>query len=73
MATFADELIQWKDTAERRIESQLRTVDGIVDHNQWKVIEAFQRHQVSDFHFAGSTGYACKTRRIERASCRERV
>ncbi|WP_459954252.1 methionine gamma-lyase family protein [Paenibacillus pini] len=48
--------------AEQRIEGKLREMDAVVDHNQWKVIDAFQKHQVSDFHFANSTGYAYNDR-----------
>ncbi|MFU1797503.1 aminotransferase class I/II-fold pyridoxal phosphate-dependent enzyme [Paenibacillus azoreducens] len=62
MAQFTQELEQWMETAEKRIEGQFRKLDRIIDRNQWKVIEAFQRHQVSDFHFAGSTGYAYNDR-----------
>ncbi|MDQ8733764.1 methionine gamma-lyase family protein [Paenibacillus sp. LHD-38] len=39
-----------------------RSVDKIAERNQWKVIEAFQRHKVSDFHFTGSTGYGYNDR-----------
>ena len=39
-----------------------RSVDRIAERNQWKVIEAFQRHNVSDFHFTGSTGYGYNDR-----------
>ncbi|MEC0371542.1 aminotransferase class I/II-fold pyridoxal phosphate-dependent enzyme [Paenibacillus chibensis] len=62
MKQFASELEQWKEAAEERIEGQFRKLDRVIDHNQWKVIEAFQQHQVSDFHFAGSTGYAYNDR-----------
>lgn len=62
MKKFAVELEQWKQAAEERIEGQFRKLDRVIDHNQWKVIEAFQGHQVSDFHFAGSTGYAYNDR-----------
>ncbi|MDU0330154.1 methionine gamma-lyase family protein [Paenibacillus sp. 3LSP] len=62
MAVFSEEIVHWLEAAERQVESRFREVDRIVDHNQWKVIEAFQRHQVSDFHFAGSTGYAYNDR-----------
>ena len=62
MAHFAEQLEQWKETAEERITEQFRKMDRVIDHNQWKVIEAFQKHQVSDFHFAGSTGYAYNDR-----------
>ncbi|GIO31123.1 MULTISPECIES: methionine gamma-lyase family protein [Paenibacillus] len=62
MVQFAEQLEQWKEAAEERITEQFRKLDRVIDHNQWKVIEAFQRHQVSDFHFAGSTGYAYNDR-----------
>lgn len=39
-----------------------RSIDKIAERNQWKVIEAFQRHKVSDFHFTGSTGYGYNDR-----------
>lgn len=47
---------------ENRITSQHRAIDKLIDRNQWKVIEAFQKHRVSDFHFAGSTGYGYNDR-----------
>lgn len=62
MAKFSEEIIGWMEDAETQVQSQFRVIDRIVDRNQWKVIEAFQRHQVSDFHFAGSTGYAYNDR-----------
>ncbi len=62
MAVFSEEIVHWLEAVERQVESRFREVDRIVDHNQWKVIEAFQRHQVSDFHFAASTGYAYNDR-----------
>ncbi|MCU6708207.1 methionine gamma-lyase family protein [Paenibacillus sp. J5C_2022] len=37
-------------------------VEKIVEKNQWKVIEAFKRHRVSDYHFSGSTGYGYNDR-----------
>src|SRR5690554_5770584 len=42
---------------EWQIADQHRVIDKRIDTNQWKVIEAFQSHRVSDFHFSGSTGY----------------
>ncbi|MNO12755.1 Methionine gamma-lyase [compost metagenome] len=62
MAGFSEEIVQWLEDAEQQAESRFREVDRIVDQNQWKVIEAFRRHQVSDYHFAGSTGYAYNDR-----------
>ncbi|CAM2786956.1 methionine gamma-lyase family protein [Paenibacillus sediminis] len=62
MAQFAVEIELWKQQVETEIEGKLKEVDRIVDQNQWKVIEAFQNFHVSDFHFAGSTGYAYNDR-----------
>jgi cystathionine beta-lyase family protein involved in aluminum resistance len=50
------------EQAERRIEPMLKQIDKTVDYNQWKVIRAFQKHQVSDYHFASSTGYGYNDR-----------
>lgn len=62
MVVFAEDLLQAAEAAELEIESAVKELDRVVDHNQWKVIQAFQRQQVSDFHFAGSTGYAYNDR-----------
>ncbi|MFB5758890.1 methionine gamma-lyase family protein [Paenibacillus medicaginis] len=62
MALFSEEIEHIREEAEAKIKDRLQLVDRIVDHNQWKVIEAFQSRQVSDFHFAGSTGYAYNDR-----------
>ncbi|MGG6311036.1 aminotransferase class I/II-fold pyridoxal phosphate-dependent enzyme [Paenibacillus macerans] len=62
MVVFSEEIVHWLEAAEKQAEGRFREIDRIVDLNQWKVIEAFQRHQVSDYHFAGSTGYAYNDR-----------
>ena len=62
MARFSQDIEQLSLLAERKITESIQEIDRIVDRNQWKVIEAFQRSKVSDFHFAGSTGYAYNDR-----------
>src|SRR5665647_446629 len=63
MDRMVDERIMgWMELAEQRIEPRVKEVDQIIDHNQWKVIRAFQKHKVSDYHFAGSTGYGYNDR-----------
>ncbi|MDY8046512.1 methionine gamma-lyase family protein [Paenibacillus polymyxa] len=62
MVVFSPEIQQIQETAEHKIQERIQHIDHIVDSNQWKVIQAFQRKQVSDFHFAGSTGYAYNDR-----------
>ncbi len=44
-------------SVENEIDSKMKEIDKLIDRNQWKVIEAFQKHRVSDYHFASSTGY----------------
>lgn len=48
--------------AEQEAQERLNAVDRVVEFNQEKVIRAFQRHRVSDYHFAGSTGYGYNDR-----------
>ncbi|MFC5700022.1 aminotransferase class I/II-fold pyridoxal phosphate-dependent enzyme [Cohnella faecalis] len=48
--------------AETIAADRLRAMDSIVERNQWKVIQAFQKQKVSDYHFAGSTGYGYNDR-----------
>ncbi|MGG3281418.1 aminotransferase class I/II-fold pyridoxal phosphate-dependent enzyme [Paenibacillus solani] len=62
MARFSQDIVELSNEIELKIGQRLREIDAIVDFNQWKVIDAFQKHQVSDFHFAASTGYAYNDR-----------
>jgi Cystathionine beta-lyase family protein involved in aluminum resistance len=48
--------------AELSAKERLNEVDRISESNQWKVIKAFQKHKVSDFHFNSSTGYGYNDR-----------
>ncbi|WP_036719097.1 aminotransferase class I/II-fold pyridoxal phosphate-dependent enzyme [Paenibacillus harenae] len=50
------------EEAEQKTSQAFRRADQIAERNQWKVIEAFKRHKVSDFHFNGSTGYGYNDR-----------
>lgn len=62
MAVFDTQIQAWSEQAQQMIGQAVQAVDQIVDANQWKVIEAFQKYRVSDYHFAGSTGYAYNDR-----------
>ncbi|GIP32627.1 methionine gamma-lyase family protein [Paenibacillus sp. J2TS4] len=57
-----DAIRPYIERTEQEIQARLQEVDRLVDHNQWKVIQAFQKHQVSDYHFASSTGYGYNDR-----------
>lgn len=50
------------EQAEVEIRDAFIDIERISERNQWKVIEAFQKHKVSDYHFAGSTGYGYNDR-----------
>ncbi|MEG0292355.1 MAG: methionine gamma-lyase family protein [Anaerovoracaceae bacterium] len=43
--------------AEAQVESQFNQIDEITAYNQYKVLAAFQKHRISDMHFAWNTGY----------------
>lgn len=57
-----DILQEWAEAAEEQVSPMFRSLDKIAERNQWKVIQSFQRHRVSDFHFNGSTGYGYNDR-----------
>jgi cystathionine beta-lyase family protein involved in aluminum resistance len=50
------------EKADQKVETQRQIIKRIVDRNQRKVLQAMRRHQVSDYHFAGSTGYGYNDR-----------
>lgn len=57
-----EHLEQLAEQSEVLASEAFRSIDKIAERNQWKVIEAFQHHKVSDFHFNGSTGYGYNDR-----------
>lgn len=59
---FDPRITELAERAEDRAQPRFREIDRLIDHNQWKVIGAFQKHKVSDYHFAGSTGYGYNDR-----------
>jgi cystathionine beta-lyase family protein involved in aluminum resistance len=59
---FGETITALMESAENQVESAFKKIEKLIDHNQWKVIEAFQKHKVSDYHFASSTGYGYNDR-----------
>jgi cystathionine beta-lyase family protein involved in aluminum resistance len=45
------------DMAEKEIEDMIHDIDAVKEYNQIKVIKAMQDNNLSDSHFAGTTGY----------------
>lgn len=43
--------------AEAKIAEVHQEIDGMAEYNQFRVLQSFQKNQVSDFHFTPSTGY----------------
>ena len=43
--------------AETRVKPFFETIEETAEFNQYRVLESFKKHQVSDFHFNPSTGY----------------
>jgi len=42
---------------ETKIEGKVKEIQKLVEHNQWKVLSSFRKHEVGDHHFTPSTGY----------------
>lgn len=43
--------------AETDIAQIHKTIDEISERNEWRVLESYRKHKVSDTHFTPSTGY----------------
>lgn len=60
-----DTELEWQrlsDRAESLAAERFAETDRIGERNNWKVIRAFRKHKVSDYHFASSTGYGYNDR-----------
>jgi cystathionine beta-lyase family protein involved in aluminum resistance len=54
---ISDKLIELQSKIEVELESVFKDVDKIVEYNSLKVLKAFQKYNLSDMHFGGTTGY----------------
>ncbi|MBC1473174.1 methionine gamma-lyase family protein [Listeria grandensis] len=52
-----EEIRQLADEVEAKLHVFQKDSELIAEENQWKVMQAFQKNKVSDFHFTPSTGY----------------
>ncbi len=59
---FSDKVQAILGEVEQRISGAIQGIDQLIDPNQWKVVAAFQKHRVSDYHFSSSTGYGYNDR-----------
>src|SRR5690606_40579765 len=75
VSNLKPEIVELAKKIEVKVKPYHERVDETAFFNQQKVLAAFRKHQVSDFHLNPSTGYGYddEGREIGRASCRERV
>ncbi|MBU8877925.1 methionine gamma-lyase family protein [Bacillus sp. FJAT-29790] len=55
--SFGEKLQPIVKEVEQQIANVLQKIDGRIEENQFRVLNSFQNHKVSDFHFNPSTGY----------------
>jgi len=58
MSEFPAHIVAARDQALATVAPQFARVDRIAEENTVKVLKAFRRHQVSDYYFRCTTGYA---------------
>ncbi len=54
---IAENIIEISNMAEKNVIDIFAGIDSVKEYNQFKVIRAMQKHNLSDSHFAGTTGY----------------
>ncbi|HCP15635.1 MAG TPA: hypothetical protein DIT32_07790, partial [Peptococcaceae bacterium] len=54
---ISDELIRIMGQAETACEERFKRFDAQAEYHQIKLLKLFQKHQITDYHLNGSTGY----------------
>lgn len=54
---ISEEILMLIHDAEEMIKPEFEKLDDITAYNQYKVLDAFQRNEISDVHFRWTTGY----------------
>lgn len=54
---FHPQLVRLAEESEKQVYPIWEEIDQISQFNQIKVLRAFQKYRISDYHFSGSTGY----------------
>ena len=52
-----DELIKKANIAEQEVKEEFERINKIAEQNSIKVLKAFQKYNLSEMHFGGTTGY----------------
>ncbi len=54
---ISDDVYAYGTKQEEKLKDRFTEIDRVAEYNQMKVIAAMQKNQLSDIHFAASTGY----------------
>ena len=54
---ISNEVLNFCSRIEQKLKKRFEEIDEIAEYNQMKVISAMQKNQLSDIHFAATTGY----------------
>lgn len=54
---ISSNVLDFVKKAEKEVSSVFNELDDIMEYNQYKVLDAFQKNHVSDIHFSWNTGY----------------
>ena len=54
---ISESVLDYCSKIEEGLKERFETIDSVAEYNQMKVIAAMQKNQLSDIHFAATTGY----------------
>ncbi len=54
---LSEGVIQIGEKAEKEVQEQFRQIDRLCDYHSLRVLNAFQKYNISDIHFNSTTGY----------------
>ena len=54
---ISNEVLSFCSEVEQKLKKRFEEIDEVAEYNQMKVISAMQKNQLSDIHFAATTGY----------------
>lgn len=54
---ISNEVLNFCSEIEQKLKKRFEEIDEVAEYNQMKVISAMQKNQLSDIHFAATTGY----------------
>lgn len=57
MINIDQETLEFINRNEKKCEQKFKEIEEIEFHNQLKVLNAFNQHEIQSYHFIGSTGY----------------